>query len=171
MADSETLHLLVDAHDPEAHVLDHVEVQRVGVREYEILRSPCFVRLIAAGDVIRLDEADPHRFTVVRRGGNVSVHVSCGTPIAPEVRDALARALADIGGRLDEESLRVLVFTIPASVGFSRIDALLNALVERCPGARWGYGNACDPADGVTPLERWDEAGSGADALQAAPAR
>lgn len=170
MADSETLHLLVDAHDPEAHVLDDVEVQRVGVREYEILRSPCFVRLIAAGDVIRLDEADPHRFTIVRRGGNVSVHVSRGAPIGPEVRDAFARALARIGGRLDEESLRVLVFTVPASVDFSRMEALLNALVERCPGARWGYGNVDDPADGVTPLEWLEEADSGAASLQAARA-
>ena len=67
------------------------------------------------------------------------------------------QAAASLGGRLDGESERVLVATIPVRLGFTKIERVIEDLVDKFPGAQWFYGNVYDPVDGITPLNWWLE--------------
>ncbi|MEO6776773.1 MAG: hypothetical protein ABI467_27775, partial [Kofleriaceae bacterium] len=66
---------------------------------------------------------------------------------------AALAAFADIDGRLDGESNRQVVFTIPFAVGFEAIEKRLAIVMSNCPGADWMYGNVYD--ENQKPLSWW----------------
>lgn len=85
---------------------------------WRLLRSDGLVLGAAAEDIITVDEARDVR--VLRRGGNVAVQFFFASGGA-DVKKAALAAFADIDARLDGESNRQVVFTIPFAVGFEAI--------------------------------------------------
>lgn len=119
---------------------EDVLVRNLGDGLLRTLHSPLFGPNHAAGDYIRLDGSELG-YAHVRRGGNVCVQVEAD--VAPEL-DALvvglADAVAELGGWPDATApligdREMHAFTIPAAVGFDRIDAVLQPL-EGCAGLR-----------------------------------
>jgi len=60
-----------------------------------------------------------------------------------------------IGGCLDLQTPRALVYTIHVSIGFKTIESILDETCEDYTEVVWYYGNVYDPEDGITPLEWW----------------
>jgi hypothetical protein len=88
------------------------------------------------------------------RGGNVCIQFHWSGDIDRCARDLLPKIKA-LGGRLDGRTPRLLVFTVPVSVGFPEIEAIFHAAEKEYDGCGWMYGNVYDPADGTTPLNWW----------------
>ncbi|WGL15446.1 DUF4265 domain-containing protein [Microbulbifer bruguierae] len=137
-------------------------VERLQVRVNEddsvqLVRSPAFIKGIASGDTIKVDRTDPDKpsFELVKRSGNLAVRVfSRGD--STKLSDQLTPELEKLGGELDLESPRLLVYSIHVSCGFAEIEKMLNSV---CDGANsvWYYGNVYDPVDGQTPLNWWQD--------------
>lgn len=125
-------------------------------KEYRLLKSPAFVRSLAAGDRIRYPADNPAGYELLKRSGNLCIRVLRKEGIE-EVANALSPELELLDGTLDLQSPRVLVYSIHVSIGFQAIEVLLDRVVGQFPGTVWYYGNVYDPADGVTPLDWWQE--------------
>lgn len=119
----------------------------------QLVKSPAFVKGIASGDVIRL-EPGTQEFTLLRRSGNLSIRVFCRDD-SSELVDELTPPLEKLGAELDIETPRMLVYSIHVSCGFQAIENILNSVVS--DDVAWMYGNVYDPADGVTPLNWWQD--------------
>lgn len=137
-------------------------VERLQVRVNEddscqLVRSPAFIKGIASGDTIKLnrgkEDRDSQQFELLKRSGNLAVRVLCRSDSAA-LSDQLTPQLEKLGGELDMESPRLLVYSIHVSCGFAEIEGILNSV---CDGANsvWNYGNVYDPQDGQTPLNWW----------------
>jgi hypothetical protein len=133
-------------------------VEQLRVRESEddtvqLVTSPVFVPGIARGDVIR-KQPGSNQFELVKRAGNLCIRVysRVGTQA---LADQLVPELEKLGGELDVETERVLVFSIHVSCGFSAIEEILERAVANNVNAQWLYGNVYDPTDGETPLNWW----------------
>ncbi|WP_299593931.1 DUF4265 domain-containing protein [uncultured Microbulbifer sp.] len=137
-----------------------VERMQVRVNEddsVQLVRSPAFIKGIASGDTIKVDREDPEKpsFELVKRSGNLAVRVFCRGD-STKLSDQLTPQLEKLGGELDMESPRLLVYSIHVSCGFAEIEQILNSI---CDGANsvWYYGNVYDPVDGQTPLNWWQD--------------
>ncbi|MBR9909923.1 MAG: DUF4265 domain-containing protein [Gammaproteobacteria bacterium] len=119
----------------------------------ELVQSPAFVKGVARGDLIKL-EPGSQQFTLLKRSGNLSIRVFCRDD-SSELVDELTPALEKLGGDLDIETPRMLVYSIHVSCGFQQIEKLLNSVVS--DDVAWVYGNVYDPEDGETPLNWWQE--------------
>lgn len=120
-------------------------------KTFQVVKSPAFVKGLASGDNINFDEAT-QEFEIVRRSGNVCIRIFSLSDIGP-VADLLTAELEKLGGELDIQTPRMLVYSVHVSLGFSTIEDILNdCLDEDC---QWLYGNVYDPADGQTPLNWW----------------
>jgi hypothetical protein len=130
-----------------------VHVEPLGERRWRLLHSPGFVDGVAAGDEIELlDSAGS--FRILRRGGNVAIHLFSESPIAP-VRAQLDREVrARLSGRVDGGIERGLVFTVPVSTGLPVIAGFFDDFVRSHPGMTWSYNNIYDPESGKL-LEWW----------------
>ncbi len=125
-------------------------------KEYRLLKSPAFVRSLAAGDRIRYPADTPAGYELIKRSGNLCIRVLRKEGIE-EVANTLSPELELLDGTLDLQSPRVLVYSIHVSIGFQNIEILLDRVIGQFPGTVWYYGNVYDPADGVTPLDWWQE--------------
>ncbi len=139
-----------------------VPARPLGEELYLVLATPGMVYGCAAGDTVRV-EADG-RFAVVRRGGNVAVHIYAKPPL--ERRD-----IEDLRGRFDPlrgvveapAHRRFAVVTVPVSAGFPAIEAALGGWMSvRTDTAEWFFGNVYD--DNGAELGWWDDSGSSSDA-------
>lgn len=133
-------------------------VERLSVRVNEddscqLVKSPAFIKGIASGDTIKLEQGTQD-FTLVKRSGNLAIRVISRDDIG-DVAEQLTPALEKLGGELDIETPRMLVYSIHVSCGFNEIEAILNKVAG--PNVIWMYGNVYDPADGQTPLNWWQE--------------
>jgi hypothetical protein len=133
-------------------------VEKLPVRELEggllqLVKSPAFVKGLASGDVIRFLPATGE-FEIVQHSGNLSLRVFSRGDICA-LADELTAELEKLGGELDLETPRMLVYSIHVSCGFTTIEAILKRVVERTGESAWLYGNVYDPADGATPLNWW----------------
>ena len=138
-------------------VLEQVEVRSTATRgEYILEKSPAFVRNLAAGDRICYPAETDEGFELVHRSGNLSIRVLRKHNI-DEVAAKLTPDMELRDGTLDRQSQGLLVYTIHVSIGFQAIENLLDGIVGQCAGTIWYYGNVYDPADGVTPLNWWNE--------------
>ena len=137
-----------------------VERMQVRVNEddsVQLVRSPAFIKGIASGDTIKVNREDPEKpsFELVKRSGNLAVRIFCRED-STKLSDQLTPQLEKLGGELDLESPRLLVYSIHVSCGFAEIEQILNSV---CDGANsvWYYGNVYDPVDGQTPLNWWQD--------------
>ncbi|WP_226703393.1 DUF4265 domain-containing protein [Microbulbifer elongatus] len=137
-----------------------VERMQVRVNEddsVQLVRSPAFIKGLASGDTIKVNREDPEKpsFELIKRSGNLAVRVFCRGD-STKLSDQLTPQLEKLGGELDMESPRLLVYSIHVSCGFEEIEKILNGV---CDGANsvWYYGNVYDPVDGQTPLNWWQD--------------
>lgn len=145
---------MLAGYDPEGKpVVERLQVKVTPEDNCQLVRSPAFIRGLASGDIIKLD-SDRQHFEIVQRSGNLAVCIySRGKAIA--ISECLTPELEKLGGHLDLETERMLVYSIHVSLGFSTIEALLNKHVGESSQSIWQYGNVYDPADGETPLNWW----------------
>ncbi len=118
----------------------------------QLVKSPAFVKGIASGDTIKLRPGSQD-FELIKRSGNLCIRVLSRDDIG-SLAESLAPELEKLGGELDTETERMLVFSIHVSCGFQAIEALLNKHVDG-QSSVWLYGNVYDPKDGETPLNWW----------------
>jgi hypothetical protein len=119
------------------------------------VQSPAFAKGLASGDVVKM-LPDTREFDLVQRSGNLSIRVFSRSDIQA-LGDALTPELEKLGGELDRETPRMLVYSIHVSCGFSAIENILNEFIGRDGESAWMYGNVYDPADGQTPLNWWQD--------------
>lgn len=128
--------LLVRGHSPGALVLMH---------------SPAFVPGLARGDCIRLTETG---YELVTRAGNLCVRVYSRGDVAT-LEQLLTRAVEQLGGQRDIRADQVLVYSLPASVGFEAIEGVFDSQLAGRTDVQWRYGNVYDPVTGE-PLGWWE---------------
>lgn len=121
---------------------------------YRLLRSPAFVRGLAAGDKISFPADTAEGYKLIQRSGNLCLRVLSKSNI-DEVLQALTPEIELLDGILDIETPRLLVYSIHVSIGFQAIELLLDRISGQFAGTLWYYGNVYDPTDGVTPLDWW----------------
>lgn len=124
--------------------------------QYRLLRSPAFVRGLAAGDKIRFPADTPEGYELIKRSGNLCLRVLSKSNM-DEVLQVLTPEIELLDGILDVDTPRLLVYSIHVSIGFQAIELLLDRITGQFGGTLWYYGNVYDPADGVTPLDWWQE--------------
>ena len=138
-------------------VLEKVEAYALEAEgHYELIKSPLFIRNLAAGDIFRADKEKPGLFTVIKRSGMLSVRVFCrGDP--SDMERELTPEVEKLGGRLDRASERALAYSLHVNLGFQPVEALFDRFTGNYPDCVWYYGNVYDPRDGVTPLNWWQD--------------
>jgi len=120
-----------------------------------LARSPAFIKGIARGDKIKLNKSD-QSFELLQRAGNLCIRVIVKEDIEMLATD-LTPLIEKMGGELDLETERMLVFSIHVSCGFTAVEKVLNDYVGEESDSLWFYGNVYDPQDGVTPLNWWQD--------------
>jgi Domain of unknown function (DUF4265) len=136
-------------------IVEKLRVRELDNGHLQLVQSPAFVKGLASGDVIRCD-SPTQEFEIVQRSGNLSLRIFSRGDITP-LLEALTPELEKLGGELDIETPRVLVYSIHVSCGFSVIENILNRYVTKDANSSWMYGNVYDPIDGHTPLNWWQE--------------
>ncbi|MCR6650314.1 MAG: DUF4265 domain-containing protein [Cellvibrionaceae bacterium] len=132
-------------------VVERIPVEINDQNECRLVRSPAFVKGLARGDLIRVNQQNGE-FELRQRSGNLCIRVFSRGDIRA-LDDAITPELEKLGGQLDFENPRVLVYSIHVSCGFNAIETVLNAHLST--DSAWFYGNVYDPEDGVTPLNWW----------------
>lgn len=134
-------------------------VERLAVRQndddsFQLVKSPAFIRGLASGDTVKM-LPDSKEFEIQQHSGNLCIRVYAKENLEA-ISEQLSPAIEKLGGELDTETPRFLVYSIHVSCGFSAIEALLNQYVNSSE-CMWAYGNVYDPADGITPLNWWND--------------
>lgn len=136
-------------------VAERLQVKVNEDKSCQLVKSPAFVKGIASGDTIKF-LPDSREFEIIKRSGNLCVRVISREDIGL-LSEELTPQLEKLGGELDIETPRMLVYSIHVSCGFQTIEKLLNDYVDEEAGSAWFYGNVYDPRDGQTPLNWWQE--------------
>ena len=121
--------------------------------EYRLLKSPLFVRGVAALDRIALNPESRGRFTVVERSGNLCLRVFL-LEANTALEEQLTAEVEKLGGSVDVRNERALVYSLYFGVGFLTIEKLFDKLIGRGE-AKWLYGNVYD--DQGEPLNWWQD--------------
>lgn len=138
-------------------VIENVPAKKLNDQHwYELDSTPAFVKDVARGDVITVNPQQPGEFTLQTRGGNLAIRVMAKSSLEA-IREALTGELEKLGGQLDIESERILVYSIHVSCGFQAIEDILNKYISGREDCLWYYGNVYDPNDGETPLNWWTD--------------
>lgn len=139
---------------PDGHpMVERLPVKVLPDNTVQLVRSPAFVKGLASGDVIKADP-DKREFEIITHSGNLSVRVFTRGD-ASQLADKLNGPVAKLGGDLDFETPRMLIYSIHVSCGFSAIEEVFNPVSGE--ETAWQYGNVYDPSDGVTPLNWWHD--------------
>lgn len=120
--------------------------------DYRLLKSPLFVRGVAALDTVNVNPDSRGRFIVVERSGNLCVRVFFREP-NEALEMQLTAEFEKLGACLDIKTERALVYSIHFGVGFSSIEELMNKWIKG-DSATWLYGNVYDAESGE-PLNWW----------------
>ena len=136
-------------------IVEKMQVRELDSGELQLVKSPAFIKGLASGDLIRCDVPN-QEFEIVQRSGNLCVRVFSRNDIMP-LADALTPEIEKLGGDLDVETPRMLVYSIHVSCGFDTVESLLNQYVGKDGQSGWLYGNVYDPVDGQTPLNWWQD--------------
>lgn len=139
-------------------VFESLEVEMVEDTEDEVrlVRSPLLTRNLAAGDKLKVLNPSSAEYELLRRSGNLSIRVFRVHQL-DVLAESLTAKIEKLGGSLDKQTDRALVYSIHFSIGFQVIEELLNAVCKDYPDTVWYYGNVYDPEDGTTPLLWWLE--------------
>ena len=139
-------------------VFESLEVELVKDTEDEVrlVRSPLLTRNLAAGDKLKVINPSSAEYELLRRSGNLSIRVFRVHQLAV-LAENLTAQIEKLGGSLDKQTDRALVYSIHFSIGFQTIEELLSVVSKDYPDTVWYYGNVYDPEDGTTPLQWWLE--------------
>lgn len=138
-------------------VMEKLEVKyQEQAGSFELIRSPLFVRNLAAGDIFTCAQDNPANYQVIKRSGNLAIRVFRKESIQ-ELEEILTPEVEMMDGSLDLQSERALVYSVHVNIGFSEIEKIFDGAMARYTDSVWYYGNIYDPDDGVTPLNWWDE--------------
>ena len=134
-------------------------VERLSVKQndddsFQLVKSPAFIKGLASGDTVKM-LAESKEFEIKQHSGNLCIRVYAKSDLT-EISEQLTPELEKLGGELDIETERFLIYSIHVSCGFSAIEGLLNRYVTEI-GGLWLYGNVYDPVDGITPLNWWND--------------
>lgn len=132
--------------------VEKLPVRELEGGEWQLVRSPAFVKGLASGDRIRFDP-QTRQFELVQHSGNLSVRVFSRGDLQA-LAEVLTPELEKLGGELDLETPRMLVYSIHVSCGFTAIEQLLDQAIGQSGEHAWVYGNVYHPDDG-TPLNWW----------------
>lgn len=146
---------LFAGNDPQGQpVVERLAVRQNEDESFQLVKSPAFIRGLASGDTVKMLQ-ETKEFEIVKRSGNLCIRVYTKQDITA-ISEQLTPELEKLGGELDTETPRFLVYSIHVSCGFTTIETLLNKYVSGEDRA-WLYGNVYDPTDGVTPLNWWND--------------
>lgn len=148
---AETLRLIAGHSTSGMPAFEELLVERTSEGRFKLLRSPGLVLGLAADDVI--EAPGDGTFSLVQRGMNLCIQIFGAGDLTPLER-LLSERLGKLGGRLDGQTKRVLVYTVSVSAGFPAVEAILKDAVGELPGAEWYFGNVYDPVDD-RPLNWW----------------
>ena len=131
-----------------------LEVEREGPDTVRLLHSPAFVAGVARGDLLELDGTLLEGFRVVERSGMLAaVAAFASAEHRQQAEGQLGLEVQALGGVCEGGPGHALVFSIPVRNGFPAVEAFLDAVPRRFPGAQWYFGNVYGP-DGK-PLNWW----------------
>ncbi len=136
-------------------VAERIQVVEADDNSFVVVRAPAFIKGLAKGDQISFDQNDK-TFELLKRSGNLCLRVFAREDIQQLAED-LTPEIEKLGGELDFETARMLVYSIHVSCGFAAIEKVLDDLVGEETDSMWLYGNVYDPKDGVTPLNWWQD--------------
>lgn len=136
-------------------VAERIQVVEADDESFVLVRSPAFIKGLAKGDQISFDN-DDKSFELIKRSGNLCIRVFAREDIEQLAED-MTPEFDKLGGELDFESPRMLVYSIHVSCGFDAIEKILNEHICEDSNSMWLYGNVYDPKDGVTPLNWWHD--------------
>ena len=109
-------------------VLEKLEVKiRDQQSAYELLRSPLFIRDLAAGDVFTCAHDNPADYKVLERSGNLAIRIFRKDNI-DELEDSLTPEVEKLGGSLDLTTDRALVYSLHVNIGFGEIEKLFECI-------------------------------------------
>ena len=146
---------LFAGNDPQGQpIVERLSVKQNTDDSFQLVKSPAFIKGLASGDVVKM-LAESKEFEIKHHGGNLCIRVYAKSDLAA-ISEQLTPELEKLGGELDIETERFLIYSIHVSCGFSTIEGLLNRYVTEA-GGLWLYGNVYDPADGTTPLNWWHD--------------
>ncbi len=155
--DRVSIHLLAGKNSVDDRVMEAVPATPLDEPSTFVLAAtPGLAQGTAAQDIVRVH--DDGSFEVVRRGGNLAVHVlarGLGDGAYAQLEADVERLGGYLDGGADTEGATVRVFTIPVTAGFPAVEAAFDSFVTRHPQAQWFFGNVYDPADGVSSLNWW----------------
>lgn len=153
MSELKVINLFAGKRPDGQDVVEHVRVIETEKKTYRLVKSPAFAHGIASGDEISYDVSD-NSFELVSRSGNLCIRIYVRENMEA-IKNNTVSAIEKLGGELDYDNERMLVFTIHVSCGFKNIEAILTKHCADTATTLWRYGNVYDPADGTTPLNWW----------------
>lgn len=137
-------------------VLEKIEVYVLDKPDhFELQKSPLFVRNLARGDIIVVDQQEPNKYSLVERSGNLAVRVFRKSDL-DVLENNLTPEVEKLDGKLDIKTDRALSYSVHVNLGFAAIETLFDNAMSKYPDSVWYYGNVYDPYDGSTPLNWWD---------------
>jgi len=139
-----------------APVLEKLEVKLTDMGAFELLRSPLFVRDLAAGDIFSCAQDNPADYQIMKRSGNLAIRIFRKQDI-DLLEQYLTPQVEKHGGSLDCKTERALAYSLHVNIGFADIERLFDSAMAKFQDSVWYYGNIYDRRDGVTPLQWWDE--------------
>lgn len=134
-------------------VVERLQVKVDENNQCQLVKSPAFIKGLASGDIIKLNR-ETGEFELQQHSGNLCIRVISKGDIRP-IAEQLGAEMEKLGGDLDIETPRMLVFSIHVSCGFKNIEDLLNKHMNS--ETAWFYGNVYNPDDGTTPLNWWND--------------
>lgn len=144
---------MLAGYDPEGQpVVERLQVKELPEDKLQLVRSPAFIKGLASGDIIKLG-SDRQHFEIVQHSGNLAVVIFSRGDVKA-LSEALTPEVEKLGGSLDLETDRMLVYSVHVSLGFQALEELFKKYTAGGESI-WQYGNVYDPADGETPLNWW----------------
>lgn len=139
-----------------------VPAKPLGEGVFLVLATPGMVYGCAAGDTVRVQPDG--QFAVLRRGGNVAVHIYAKPPLEQRDIDDLHGKFDPLRGLVEAPAhRRFAVVTVPVAAGFPAIEAAIAGWMSfRAHTAEWFFGNVYD--DDGDALHWWDDGGASSDA-------
>lgn len=95
---------------------------------HRLVTTPGVALGLAAGDTVTVSKDGAAR--VVRRGGNVALHLYGPHDVADLVTPEVERQLL---GTMDGRARNLTVYTVPVSLGFAAIESMLDRFVKVHP--------------------------------------
>lgn len=130
---------------------EQVLVEALASGEFRIASSPGMIEGLATDDVVVEDATVPQGYRLVRRGGNLCIHMFLEQERLVTLKPQLDAAVASLGGVLDGTMGRTgLCYTIPLAAGFDPVKAAFNGLA----GSNWYFSNVYDMQTNE-PLNWW----------------